>query len=451
MVVFRHVQFAAFPQFTTFHVAFVFVVDGIVALLLFGQFAYRPLASYAILGAAYLFSALVVIPFLFTFPGALKAEGVAIGGTQSSIWVWHAWHIVFPLIVMLSLLAHERAAGRVVAKARIIPYIAWAVAAAVSLALLVGVAATVFHDRLPLLITADRVPLTSAFYVAGGIAATATACALALALWVARRRALLHVWLAVSLTVFLGDAVASLTSTGRYTMGWYLGRVESMIAAAILLLVFIGEINRLYRRLANTISDLFASNRKLAELVKDKEALVAELQRRAEEIRRLAHFDPVTELPNRRLLMDRLNHVLAQGARHGHSTALLFLDLDKFKAVNDRFGHETGDKLLYEVGARLKHCVRSGDTVSRLGGDEFVIVLPEITQHQDVAATAEKIIKALGEPMVLAGHPLEITASIGIAVTTPDARLDAAELLVQADAAMYAAKKAGRNRYCFAD
>jgi hypothetical protein len=275
MVVFRHVQFTAFPQFTTFHAGFVFVVDSIVALLLFGQFAYRPLISYAILGAAYLFSALVVIPFLFTFPGALKAEGVVIGGSQSSIWVWHAWHIVFPLIVMLSLLAHERAAGRMVAMARIIPYIAWAVAAAISLASLVAVAVTVFHDRLPILITSERVPLTSTFYVAGGIAAAATACALALALWVARRRSLLHVWLAVALTIFLGDVFAGLTSTGRYTMGWYFGRVESMIATAILLLVFLGEINQLYRRLADTISDLFNSNSKLAALVEEKEALVA--------------------------------------------------------------------------------------------------------------------------------------------------------------------------------
>ena len=111
MVAFRHVQLAVFPQFSTFHAAFVPVADGIVAFLLFGQFAYRPLLSYAILGAAYLFSALVVIPFLFSFPGALKAEGVVVGGSQSSIWVWHAWHIVFPLIVILSL-AHERYASR---------------------------------------------------------------------------------------------------------------------------------------------------------------------------------------------------------------------------------------------------------------------------------------------------------------------------------------------------
>ena len=451
VVAFRHVQLTVFPQFATFHAAFVLVADGIVAFLLFGQFAYRPLLSYAILGAAYLFSALVVIPFLFSFPGALKAEGVVVGGSQSSIWVWHAWHIVFPLIVMLSLLAHERYASRPMSKRRVAPTIFWTAGAAVVLALLVAVAVTVFHDRLPVLITPDRVPLTSAFYGVGWIAVGVTACSLGLAMWASRRRSMLHVWLAVVLTAFLGDTVASLTSTGRYTVTWYFGRVESMVAAAVLLLVFLGQINQLYHQLAARMSDLFVANRKLSALVEEKEALVAELQRHEDEIRQLAHFDPVTELPNRRLLMDRLNHVLAQGARHGHSTALLFLDLDKFKEVNDRLGHEMGDKLLHEVGTRLKHCVRSEDTVARHGGDEFVIILPEIARRQDVEATAEKVIKVLGEPMTLAGHLLEVTASIGIAITTPGTQVSAAELLARADEAMYAAKKAGRNRYCIED
>jgi diguanylate cyclase (GGDEF)-like protein len=149
--------------------------------------------------------------------------------------------------------------------------------------------------------------------------------------------------------------------------------------------------------------------------------------------------------------MDRLNHDLAQGGRLGHSTALLFLDLDKFKAINDQFGHEAGDTLLHEVGARLSRCVRSSDTVSRLGGDEFVIVLPQIAHPDDAVGAAEKIINSLSQPVTLAGQRFDVSISIGIAIAPPGIRQDPAGLLARADAAMYAAKKAGRNCFRFGD
>jgi diguanylate cyclase (GGDEF)-like protein len=451
MAFFRAVQLPALPQFATLHAGFVLVVDGIVAFLLFGQFAYRRQVSYAVLGAAYLFSALVAIPFLLAFPGALKAEGSVIGGPQSSAWVWHAWHMVFPLIVGLSVLAHERAAGRTVAVERVVPAIGRTVAATAALALLVTVAVTVFHGRLPVLLTPGPQPLTPAFYAVGGAAAVLAAGALGLAVWAARRRSVLHVWLAVALTAFLADALMSLMSTGRYSMGWYGGRVESMAAAGVLLLVFLGGINRLYYKLGVTVRDLFVANRKLAALVREKEALVDALQRRENEIRQLAYYDPVTELPNRRMLMDRLNHDLAQGGRLGHSTALLFLDLDRFKAINDQFGHEAGDTLLREVGARLSRCVRSSDTVSRLGGDEFVIVLPQITDPEEAICAAEKVINSLSQPVTVAGQRFDVTTSIGIAIAPPGVGQDAGGLLARADAAMYAAKRAGRNCFRFGD
>ncbi len=451
MVFFREVQLPAFPQFATFHAGFVLVVDGIVAFLLFGQFVYRRQASYAILGGAYLFSALVTIPFLLAFPGALKAEGGVIGGPQSAIWVWHAWHLGFPLIAGLSLLAHERSAGRKVAVERVVPTIGRMVAATAALALLVTVAVTVFHGRLPVLLTPGQQPLTPTFYAVGGAAAVLAAGALGLAVWAGRRRSVLHIWLAVALTAFLADALMSLMSTGRYSMGWYGGRVASMAAAGVLLLVFLGGISRLYYELGMTVRDLFAANRKLAALLSEKDVLVDALRRREEEIRQLAYYDPVTGLPNRRMLMDRMNHDLAQGGRLGHSTAVLFLDLDKFKSVNDQFGHEAGDALLREVGARFSRCVRSSDTVSRLGGDEFVIVLPQIAHADDAVSAAEKIISTLGQPVTLAGQRLDVTISIGIAIAPPGVRQDAAGLLARADAAMYAAKKAGRNCFRFGD
>jgi diguanylate cyclase (GGDEF)-like protein len=222
-----------------------------------------------------------------------------------------------------------------------------------------------------------------------------------------------------------------------------------MAAAGVLLLVFLGGINRLYYKLGITVRDLVVANRRLAALVREKEALVDALQRREDEVSQLAYYDPVTELPNRRMLMDRLNHDLAQGGRLGHSTAVLFLDLDKFKAVNDAFGHEAGDTLLREVGARLRRCVRSSDTVSRLGGDEFVIVLPQIADPEEAISAAEKLITVLSQPVTVAGQRVDVTTSIGIAIAPPGVGQDASALLARADAAMYAAKKAGRNCFRF--
>lgn len=166
-------------------------------------------------------------------------------------------------------------------------------------------------------------------------------------------------------------------------------------------------------------------------------------------IQQLAFFDVLTGLPNRRLLSDRLDHALAQARRFKRSLAVMFLDLDHFKQVNDTLGHAAGDELLKIVAGRLQACVRSGDTIARQGGDEFIVVLAEIARPGDAAGVAEKIIQAIGEPVQIAGTPLGVTTSIGIAVYPVDGSDDAQELLKKADRAMYAAKAAGRNAYRF--
>jgi diguanylate cyclase (GGDEF)-like protein len=168
-----------------------------------------------------------------------------------------------------------------------------------------------------------------------------------------------------------------------------------------------------------------------------------------EQIRQLAYYDTLTNLPNRRLLQDRLNQVLSQSRRFRRSLAIMFLDLDHFKLINDRFGHDAGDELLKEVATRLSECVRAGDTVSRQGGDEFVIILAEIRDSTDASRVADKIFKALERPVHIGDQEIIVNTSIGISVYSVDGADDAQELLKKADNAMYAAKKAGRNRYCF--
>ncbi|MFC5300733.1 EAL and GGDEF domain-containing protein [Azospira restricta] len=164
-------------------------------------------------------------------------------------------------------------------------------------------------------------------------------------------------------------------------------------------------------------------------------------------IRQLAYYDPLTRLPNRTLLQDRVDQVLAQTRREGTLAALLFIDLDHFKTINDSLGHFTGDQLLCAVAQRMSECVRKTDTVARLGGDEFVVVCSE-TSIEGTAGVARKILKAVSQSFQTDGHQLTVTPSVGISLFPQDGD-DFETLLKHADTAMYRAKESGRNAYQF--
>lgn len=174
-----------------------------------------------------------------------------------------------------------------------------------------------------------------------------------------------------------------------------------------------------------------------------------------EQIRNLAFYDPLTKLPNRRLLMDRLHQALANSARSQRHGALLFIDLDQFKTLNDTMGHDMGDLLLQQVSNRLTGCVRDGDTVARLGGDEFVVMLENLSDSPEEAAArarvaGENILTALNQVYILAGHEHHSTPSIGVTLYCGH-EISIDELLKRADLAMYQAKAAGRNAMRFFD
>ena len=163
----------------------------------------------------------------------------------------------------------------------------------------------------------------------------------------------------------------------------------------------------------------------------------------------LAFYDPLTGLPNRRLLMDRIGHALATSTRSGRVGAIMFVDLDYFKNVNDTLGHDFGDLMLQQVAHRLESCVRAGDTVARLGGDEFVVMLEGLGENITEAAAlaksiGDKIISVLGLPYQLSSHECRCTSSIGVTFFK-GSQLPIDELLKQSDIAMYRAKEAGRN------
>ncbi len=160
----------------------------------------------------------------------------------------------------------------------------------------------------------------------------------------------------------------------------------------------------------------------------------------------LAHHDAVTNLPNRVLFLERLEHAIANSPRTGRLTAVVFLDLDRFKNINDTLGHDIGDKLLIAVGDRLSSCVRDSDTVARLGGDEFTILLENVAYAEDIAPIARNLLASLATPFHVGDHELFTTASLGISIYPGDG-LDARTLLKNADTAMYRAKERGRNNF----
>jgi diguanylate cyclase (GGDEF)-like protein/PAS domain S-box-containing protein len=173
-------------------------------------------------------------------------------------------------------------------------------------------------------------------------------------------------------------------------------------------------------------------------------------ERKKEEARiiKLANYDALSGLPNRHLLADRVEQALAQSQRHQTKVAMLFIDLDHFKNINDSLGHDVGDELLKQVATRLKRCLRRTDTLARLGGDEFIGLLTEIGTEGEASHVAEKMVEILSQPFELSGHQLHVTPSIGISIGPDDGNTQV-QLMRSADLAMYRAKESGRNRFAF--
>jgi diguanylate cyclase (GGDEF)-like protein/PAS domain S-box-containing protein len=172
---------------------------------------------------------------------------------------------------------------------------------------------------------------------------------------------------------------------------------------------------------------------------------ITERKAAEERVRHLAHHDPLTDLPNRAFLNDVLERALARAARHGRGLALMLVDLDRFKEINDTLGHPVGDALLVEVARRMTRCLRRGDTLARMGGDEFAVLQEDLESSEEATALAQRILDELADPFVLGSHTVVSGASIGIAIAPYDGN-DVAELARHADLALYKAKGEGRNR-----
>ncbi|MFO8141835.1 MAG: diguanylate cyclase [Marinobacter sp.] len=176
---------------------------------------------------------------------------------------------------------------------------------------------------------------------------------------------------------------------------------------------------------------------------------ISHLKQNEDNLRQIAHYDALTGLPNRLLLSERLRHAVSVARRHRNVLAVVFLDLDGFKVINDSYGHAAGDELLIALAERMQKTLRECDTVARLGGDEFVVLLPELAQGQDCEPILRRLLAALAAPVTLGENIVQVSASLGVSLYPQNPDVDAEILLRQADMAMYQAKQRGKNQYRF--
>jgi len=254
--------------------------------------------------------------------------------------------------------------------------------------------------------------------------------------------------------VLIGLSFASIATLG-FVLEIYMAYVIPMLSLLFYSFItyddIVGQIAGIFILISYAYAHMsvvqFSNNFKDAQI--DKElALEAQndLQEQAKKLEYMAHHDSLTGLANRTSFHQRLTHAIAQSQRSQNSMALFFLDIDKFKEINDNFGHEIGDKILSAFADRLKNSIRKDDTLARLGGDEFTIIMQNIQNLSDVEHLAQKILDAFASPIRLDENALHITTSIGVSLY-PQSASSPKELLLLADEAMYMAKKEGRNRY----
>ncbi len=279
------------------------------------------------------------------------------------------------------------------------------------------------------------------------IAIVASLAALWIAFQLRRKRPGTAILAKIGSALLMGFAIAGMHYTGMAAAEFAPDSIclaadsgTSLSNQTLAVLVSIGTLSILGITLVISAFD----SQLAARTVKHAESL----QTANEQLRNIALYDNLTGLPNRLLLEDRMERSILRGDRSGKLGALMFVDLDRFKSVNDTFGHRIGDELLKTVAQRLTNCIRKEDTVARVGGDEFVVVLNELAKREDAGLISGKMLQELSRPFSVERHELEISCSIGISVF-PDDGKTLLELMNNADVAMYHAKKAGRNGYLF--
>ncbi len=390
------------------HSLVLFVVCGLTSLLLYGQASATRRRGYLWLGGTYLYVAVLLVSFPLFFPGGFGGTEPLLGGQQSAPWMYFIWHFAFAggLIVAVYVFHIDRVTHRrpdLAVEMR--PSVVGVLIAALLSVAFVAVPDTPLRPTL----VSPEVGLTSLGRALDWLLLGLSLTGAVLALWCQRGGALIQRWLSAVLLLQLGAAIVNL-NTNSWSFGWYFDRLFGMVALTSLL-VF----------------------------------LVFSLARAGQATSIVATSDTLTRSESRASFTQSMDQEIAAARLQGRSVALLWVDLDGFKGVNDQFGHQVGDDVLRVTVNRILGQVRDADHVGRLGGDEIGVLLCEGPPGAPVTPVAERILAALREPMHVDELLIHITGSIGIATFPIDGdRPD--ELITRADLAMYAAKNAGGDR-----
>src|SRR3984957_4518974 len=424
VVPFAHVPLPKITAFIPSYESALAICDLVTAVLLFGRVTRRRSRAFLALASGYLFNATIVVVHALTFPGVFSETGLLGANDQTTAWLYVFWHGGFPLFVLAYALLPERDDASAYIRRHPGLAITCSSIGILGVVAVLTLLATVGHGLLPRIIEAGNY---SRMISSGASPMVLALSALALlALLRGSKGNVLDVWLMAVMSVWLLDVTLSaVVSSSRYDLGWYGGRSYGLVAACCLLIILLFEMNRLYDRLNAALA--------IAQV------LQLDLTFRAEN-------DSLTGLPNRALFYDRLDTAMARCRRSKNLMALLYLDIDDFKKINDSMGHAAGDDLLRSFAQRLLECVRASDTVARLGGDEFTVILENLSSREVAQNVVDKLMAALRRPFRTGDMDIQARASIGIAYFT-DELIEADLLIKQADASLYQAKQRGRNDY----
>lgn len=389
------------------------VVTALTAMVLWFEAARTQSRGYLVLGGTFSTVAVLLVAFPLAFPGALLPPGPdgvprpLLGGASTAVAIFIVWHVAFAVGAPLAavILSKDASSGRV----RELKHgIAPGVLLGTLPALLLAAVLLLLPDAAPELIAAGK--LTPLGRTAVELMLVIGVAGLVTAIVVTRARTVMSRWLIAVCVLNVGDGLLNLNAA-RYSLGWYTARAIGFVTLSAMLVLLVWELARIDRRTQTA-----------------------------------ATTDVLTGLRSRVTFQAEAARELARAARDGTRVALLWIDLDRFKAVNDKHGHPVGDAVLVEVSRRLLAEVRASDLVVRMGGDEFVVVLAGLDSPDHATRVADRIAAAMSAPIDLGDVTATPAASVGIAYY-PDSTTDLDELARFADAAMYAAKEAGGAQY----